>query len=520
MKPFTLILLFILLPVVLFAQVSSGSDEKEWGKADSLLQQGFPESAGKIAQNLYDKARQRGDQVYMMKAQLFMMTASFQRSERAFEDAIVTAEQQSQTTSFPANAIWQSIAAQLYWNYYQQHRYNIHQRTRVEAAQEIADFAQWDASRFFARASALYKASLQQSAELEKIPIAKYDPLLIKGKNTRHLRPTLFDLLAFRAMDYLENDEKDITQPAFAFVMNDARAFSPASEFINTDFKTGDTTSLQYQALRLYQRILSLHIDDGSKDAMIDADLHRLQFAYNKSVHPDKSNLYKAALQKLADANASNPLSALASLRIAQIMMGTERTRADYDAPLGENEKKPTDFALIRKRLESIIAAHPKSEGGMMARQLLQQILAKDLNLVVEGVVLPGEPSRMLISYRNVPSASIRLVKLNSREHKWIGTSYGNTEKMLSELLKRSAYKQWETMLPSSGDYERHSTEVKIEALEKGVYAVIISANNDFSQQENAISYTVFQVSSLSIIRNETENFVLNRKTGVPVPDV
>ncbi|RYG39902.1 MAG: hypothetical protein EOO01_28570, partial [Chitinophagaceae bacterium] len=115
---------------------------------------------------------------------------------------------------------------------------------------------------------------------------------------------------------------------------------------------------------------------------------------------------------------------------------------------------------------------------------------------------------------------SIRLVKLNSREHKWIGTSYGNTEKMLSELLKRSTYKEWETMLPSSGDYERHSTEVKIEALEKGVYAVIISANSDFLQQENAISYTVFQVSSLSIIRNETENFVLNRKTGVPVPDV
>jgi uncharacterized protein YfaS (alpha-2-macroglobulin family) len=517
MKQLVFILFFLGIPLAILAQGKGEAYSGEWKKADSLLQRGLPQSAAKIAQSIYDRATQKGEQVQMMKAQLYLMSADFQRNEEAFQDAIKKAEQNAASSAFPNNAIWQSIAAQLYWNYYQQNRWKILERTKTSVGTTIEDFEQWDAGRFFAKASSLYKSSISRAKDLEQIKIEQYDPILLKGINTRNLRPTLFDLLAFRAVDYFGNDEKDVTAPAFAFVMNDPKAFAPAQEFMSYSFPSKDTSSLQWQALKLYQRILSLHGDDPNKDAFIDADLHRLEFAFRHSVHPDKKELYKKALERIEQQYSDKPLSALASVRIAQQMLGTERTRMDYDQPMAEMEKAPKNYPAIRERLERIIAKFPESEGGMMAKQLLQQILAKDLNIVVEEVALPDEASKMLVNYRNVSRAWYRLVRLNNADNKWVGSQYGYTENRNNELLALPYQRQWDTPLPNSADYERHSTEMKIDALKTGTYALIISSKESFSKENNILSYAIFQVSKLSAVQTVKQGFVVDRKTGLPI---
>ena len=57
-------------------------------------------------------------------------------------------------------------------------------------------------------------------------------------------RPTLFDLLAHRALNYFENDERDINKPAYAFELDQASAFDPAADFIQRKFPTKDSCSL------------------------------------------------------------------------------------------------------------------------------------------------------------------------------------------------------------------------------------------------------------------------------------
>ena len=56
-------------------------------------------------------------------------------------------------------------------------------------------------------------------------------PIIVKG-NTRNIRPTLYDLLAHRAIEYFNNDERDIKKPAYAFEIDQASAFDPAADFI------------------------------------------------------------------------------------------------------------------------------------------------------------------------------------------------------------------------------------------------------------------------------------------------
>jgi uncharacterized protein YfaS (alpha-2-macroglobulin family) len=516
---YLLSLLAILFIQPLFAQNMNEPYRREWQKADSLLNTGLPESAATVANDIYKKAQQKGEQVQMLKAELFLLSADFQRSEEAYKEAIEKAEAYSAKNGFPVKNIWESVTAQLYWSYYQQHRWEIMPRTNVSDETIISDFQQWDAKRFFDRISMLYESSLSRADELGKIDISKYDPILVKGMNTRHLRPTLLDLLAFRALSYFENDEKDLTKPAFAFTMNDERAFAPANDFIHYEFQTKDSSSLQWKALRLYQRLLSLHQNDSKKDAGIDADLHRLAYAYQYSIVSNKTVLYKNALENIENRSNENPLSGLASIKIAELLLQQTASSGSVRGSKPGPKTQQIDYRPAKEKLEKVIARFPQDEAGILAKSMLQEIHRKALNVAVEEIVLPGEPSRFLLNYRNINKVSVKLVAIKDKERYWKRRHYGYDDEKKDALYGIPALKQWVVTLPGTADLADHSTELKIDALQTGMYAVIVSLDESFSVNDNILSYAIFQVSNLSMITNQNNGtgYVLHRKTGKPV---
>src|SRR5690606_16183500 len=128
---------------------------------------------------------------------------------------------------------------------------------------------------------------------------------------------------------------------------------------------------------------------------------HRLHFAFQHSVLPEKKELYKKALGKIESQYSSYPLSALAAVRIAQLMIPQKRNFREYDNTMVKADEA-SHYPEIKNRLEKIISQYPESEGGILAKQMLQEIRSKSLNLTAEEVVLPNEPSKVLVSYRNV----------------------------------------------------------------------------------------------------------------------
>ena len=69
---------------------------------------------------------------------------------------------------------------------------------------------------------------------------------------------------------------------------------------------------------------------------------------------------------------------------------------------------------------ESIANKFPKSEGGINAKNLLNQILHKELNLTSEKVNIPGEPFRTLVRYKNFSSLNFRIIELTPEFKKLI----------------------------------------------------------------------------------------------------
>ena len=129
-----------------------------------------------------------------------------------------------------------------------------------------------------------YLSSLNEAEILKIISLKDYDVILDMQKDSKIFRPTLFDFLAHRALDFFRNDESSIIQPAFRFELDREYYFSQANEFVELKIEIRDTLSLKFYAVEILQDLISFHLNDKDPTALIDADLIRLDFIRDNSI--------------------------------------------------------------------------------------------------------------------------------------------------------------------------------------------------------------------------------------------
>ncbi len=514
----TLLIVGCLMPA--FAQKNKMNNpyQHQWQEADSLIDRGLPQSATKIVRNILAAAEAQQDHPNAIKAQLFLMNAN---QEEASDTANIRKSERFATTATgPEKALWQSITAQLYWNYFQQNRWQLYQRTAL-AGEPGADIATWDASAFFKKISVLFQASLVNRTELQQIPVERYTALLQEGKNTRKLRPTLYDLLVFRALSYFQNDEKEVINPTYKFELDQVSFFAPQERFRALAITHPDTASLLRQALALYQEVLQFHAKDKAPDALIDADLQRLAFVYNNSVHPDKDSLYLEALQNLETQYAGNPAVAQVAYLVAvqQVNKGEGRPAPRLKNQARANTAK-RNLPGITGKLKGIISRYPGSEGAANAANLLNNLQRPSLNVRTEDVNLPDQPIKTLVNYQNIDKVYLKIYRVNNG---LLRKRYEQQDILLKRLQQLTPLKTWQQALPGTADMEEHSAEIKVEALAPGDYVLVADCNGSFNdKQDNIATAVFFQVSRLSLVANNSNGagYVLDRATGKPLAGV
>src|SRR5581483_8283364 len=181
----------------------------------------------------------------------------------------------------------------------------------------------------------------------------------------------------------------------------------------------------------------------ADKTAFLDADLFRLQFAYNQSVGEHKAARYKTALFEFADAHPRHELSATALYRAAQVI---------HD----EGE-----YAEARKVAERAVKAFPESRGGKLAYNLIRQIEAKEVNIQTERVWADPLPV-VRVRYRNITRVHFRLYKSD-----WVGRLGGNryrpehlTEQDKAAFLAQRPDAMFAADLPATADYHERTHDV------------------------------------------------------------
>lgn len=505
-------------PIVFY---SSEKYEKEWAQIDSLERKGLPKSALEIVELVYNDARKTNNHNQFIKSLLYRLKYKNSNEEDAFENLIYEINTEISKAKFPANSIMHSILAEMYWMYYQNNRWRFYNRSTTVNF-DLQDIKTWDLNTLADNVIKEFLLSVENKDSLQRAQIKDFTDILTRGTFPDSIRPTLFDFLANRAIETLSNQELTVSKPADYFEIKEDFYFADNHEFFNVPIKTKDTLSVNYYVVKLYQEILKFHFEERNIEAIIDADINRLDFVYSKSVHDLKDSLYLTALTELQKKYADNPYVTEVSYSIAQFYNQKSST---YNSLQKETNK----FKWYKKQAidicNSVIKRDTNTVVAQKCRYLLSSLTSKSVSFEAEHYIIPNENFAVKINYTNVQKSYLRIAKLDfDKVQKYSENLY--SYELYEKLLKSAnTISEKEYELPNDGDFNSHSTELILDKLPLGLYMLIVSDNKDFSYDDKTISYQIFSVTDLSyFIKNkdshEYDVYVVNRKTGHPLQNV
>lgn len=215
--------------------ISQGEYDKLWKHVDSLEQEGLIASALTEVQKIRQSALVNQNSNHLVKAVLYENKYNNQLEEDAGIKAIARGEEMVLTFPEPARSVMHSLLAQWYANYLQGHMWQLRNRSEYTGPAG-PDIRTWGIRHFVDKIFEHYEASIQYQG-LKSFKVEDYLVLLTDAKDTDQLRPTLYDILIHRALDFSSSELSYLTKPAYAFTLTNPEAFQQAEVFVENFFQ-------------------------------------------------------------------------------------------------------------------------------------------------------------------------------------------------------------------------------------------------------------------------------------------
>ncbi|MFD1469947.1 alpha-2-macroglobulin [Hymenobacter caeli] len=499
----------------------------QWKKIDALLQKEQTATAAPLIEKIYQQARRENNAPAYVRALLYKIRLLENKENDADEKAIALLEADLKTAQFPARPVLHSLLAGLYADYYNQHRYQLYQRTAGAAptadtatpgaADGGTTLATWDAPRLGAAIVRHYFQSVEdEPARQLKTTLVDLGDLATGGDaEGRALRPTLYDLLAQRAIAGLQNQELYISRPEQQFQVADPKLFGSAAEFaaLKLGAPAADSLNGPLLALRLLQRLTAarLPLAAAHPGALAAVDLQRLDYLHTLTQNTDLADQYAPALARLAEAYKALPLSTEFMARQAE----------------AARDSTPVAAVALARAAE---ARFPKSRGAARARALHEQIERPELTFSAAEIVVPGQAWRLDVTARNLTTLHAWAYRIALKEWEESG-DYDERPlaKQYARALKAAPTATWAVLVPA---HPRNYKDQKIPAtgpvLPAGYYLVLLSNKARLStdaaapsaQAGTVTAYAFVGASELSAVKRVNERtgvttlLLLNRQSG------
>jgi len=499
--------------------------EKLWQEVQELNNKGLPKSALEVVEKIYNTAKEKNNAAEFIKALIHKMQFIQDVEEETLFKVHIELKKELEQSQFPITPVLHSMLAEQYWNYYQANRYRFLKRTAIaDVDVKQDDMRTWTLKKIVEETVFHYQKSLEAPEKSKKTKIDIYDKILTKGNTGRKYRPTLYDFLAHRAVDFFMHSESGLIQPVYKFTLNKSEYFVEAHEFAKLEITTRDPLSFHYYALTILQELIKFHLDDENSEALVDVDLKRLQFLYKEAVVSNKEIIYEKILRQMIDTYGKAPVTAEIYYELASLY----NHLGNKYKPKGPEEAAYKEYKWHKKKARDLckeaIKKYPGSTGAQNCTHLINQIEGGQLDIILEKAVGPGKPFLALVQYRNLDKIYLKVVKTNREEIEKKKQLRHN--EMVAYFIGKEAVHRWETALPDDGDFQTHSAEIKVEELEIGEYALLASNSSEFDFNRFAVAYSFFTVSNIAYVHrqgnvngNRLEFYLLHRESGQPLPN-
>jgi uncharacterized protein YfaS (alpha-2-macroglobulin family) len=503
----------------------------QWKQIDALLAKEQTASAAPLIEKIYQQARRENNAPAYVRALLYKIRLLENKENDADEKGIALLENDLKTAQFPARPILHSLLAGLYADYYNQHRYQLYQRTA--GAQPTADaatpgaadggttLATWDAGRLAATIVRHYYQSVEDEPQRQlKTTLTDLGDLATGGDaEGRALRPTLYDLLAQRAIAGLQNQELYLTRPEQQWQPTEAGLFGSAQEFaaLKLTAPAADSLNGPLHVLRLLQRLTASRQQLAPQNLapLADIDLQRLDYLHTLTQGTALAAEYDPALARLADVYKALPIS------------------TEFIAHRAEARRETDPVAAVALTREAE-ARFPDSRGAARARQLRAAIEQPELAFTAADMVVPGQPWRLDLTTRNVTALHAWAYRITLNE--WRNADrYDARNRSFAEryarALRAAPAATWPIAVPSQPlTYKEQKLAAAGTALPAGYYLILVSNQAQLAtggQPAGTVTaHAVVGASALSAVHRTnaptgtTTLLLLDRRSGAPLAGV
>ncbi|MGQ9589017.1 MAG: alpha-2-macroglobulin family protein [Planctomycetota bacterium] len=508
MKPASIVPVAFACIVLAVSPAPARPGDPEWKEVQAAMEKGLPKTALERLEGILARALEKKAHPEAIRALATKISLEGEIQGGRPEEKIARMKPEAEKAPPEMRPVLEAILAHWYWEHFQVNRWRLLQRTQTaEPAGE--DLATWDLPRVLAEIDARFSKALAAKDELRKIPIETYDELLPRGDIPDRYRPTLYDFLAHQALAFYAAGEQAGAEREDAFeLLAESPIFAPLERFLAWEVPSGDPDSPTLKAIRLYEEILRFHLEDAEKSALLDADLARLRFGYNRGAGEEKDERYKAALRGWAEAHGDHELSALALAQLAEVLQA-EGDLLEAHRAASEGKRR-----------------FPESRGALRCHNAIQAIEARSIEISTERVWNRPLPT-IDVRYRNLRKVHFRLVAYDWEEEAkargpWVRSSDRET---WTRLLSKRPNLAWSAELPPTPDYKERVERLPApEDVAPGSYFLFASADESFAESENnVVSATDIWVSDLAFVvrtrpgQGEIEGFVLRAEAGDPI---
>jgi hypothetical protein len=485
--------------------------EDLWEDVKDYLEDRLPKSALEVVEQIYAKAQAEGNQPQRIKALIVRTSLHAETTDE--EDLVRYTElrEEMESSRGVPRAVLNSVLGEFLWNYYQSHRLQVMSRTAtVGSAPE--DYRTWEPRRYFDTTRAYYEASISPKSELQSTPIRRYKDILFTVEGSERFRPTLFDLLAHRALDFFRNDETSLPTSIRELEIEETWGYIPSQEFVGTSITTPDSSSLRLATIKLLQELTAFHLNDSDAAPLVDIELNRLAYIRSIARFQDADSLYALAVDRLAKCYSGN--AAASSIH--------------YQSALYYKEKDELSRAM--RICDEVIRIYPSTSSGTAdCLSLKKEMLMRSLSVSTEQTIQPHKPFLFNIKWRNVEKVFVRIVRLPATlmdqaiNYRRIYLS----EEEIKLVLRVDNVHEFSIALPNNtpADFKEAVSAFKAPELDYGHYVILVSPNNEFKLTDNVIAYTLVTATNMTVITQSLGNGlalirVSNAVTGAPIEGV
>lgn len=491
-----------------------------WAAIDSLAGLGLFASALQLTDEVLRTADAEGDWREAFRAHMYR--ALYQLRTGTERPTLIAAWQErlrAGTDPAPLRALLHSVCAQAIWQHYQAERWRVLDR---QGAGDSTDMATWDQQRYMDRVIAHVHASLGDRDSLLAEATDGLGALLLwpeaDGPAARHtavaLRPTLYDLLAHRALEIFTHPETRLREPADRFRLDDPSDLDLFDDFAYRRRSHPDSGAWEYQALRLFMDLTRLHLRDDAPDALVDLDLLRLAWVHRHSSLPARDTLLTNALNTLRSRLPRDSAWAAATHALAEhhATLGARHQRLGGDAYRYDRRRA---VALC----DSVLARWPATLAARRCAALRERLLAPAISLTTEAALEPGLPFLVNTTWTHVDTLHWRIVETSPTADE--GTDDQQT--FIRQLLARKPLREGHQPLPDGSDLNEHVADLPFDGLPRGAYMLLASARAGFRPDHDPIVFTPLLATRIGVVEREhsgegTELLLVDRWTGAPLP--